>query len=133
MYGNKSDLTLFLITTTGIIVLLAFTILTTSYLYQRKHLIYLQNLDAIKLDNEKNFLSVQLEIQESTFQRISREIHDNISLSLTLAKLNLNTIDWTDTSNAELQINSCLEILSQTIVNLNDMSKSLGIETVNQL
>ena len=39
-------------------------------------------------------MAAQLEIQEDTFQHISREIHDNINLSLTLAKLNLNTLNW---------------------------------------
>ena len=48
-----------------------------------------------KLKNEydRNILNAQLEMQEHTMQNISREIHDHIGLSLTLAKLNLTTME----------------------------------------
>ena len=55
---------------------------------------------------EKGILQTQLEIQEQTFQDISREIHDNIGLSLTLAKLQLNTIELNNSIKTEENIES---------------------------
>ena len=93
---DKSQIIFFIIIPTILIFLLAGLIITILYFYQKRQIIYEKNLNALKLDFEKNILKTQVEIQEQTFQNISREIHDNISLSLTLAKLNLNTINWNE-------------------------------------
>ena len=42
---------------------------------------------------QQELLKTQLEIQEQTLKTISQEIHDNIGQVLSLAKLNLNTMD----------------------------------------
>ncbi len=68
-------------------------IIAIIYLYKRNQNRFFQQTELLKLDHEKNILNTQLEIQQNTFSNISREIHDNISLSLTLAKLYLNTAD----------------------------------------
>ena len=94
MQSGKNDIIIFLLVTTVIILLLTGLIISLIYMYQKKQLTYQQNLEKLKLDHEKNLMAAQLEIQEETFQHISREIHDNINLSLTLAKLHLNTLNW---------------------------------------
>jgi len=63
-------------------------------------------------------------------QHISREIHDNISLSLTLAKLNLNTFDWDCPGKAKSQINCSLEQVSKAITDLSYLSKGLNSELI---
>ena len=68
---------------------------------RKKQIVFIQNLEQIKLNHEKNLIEAQLEMQETTFQHISREIHDNINLSLTLAKLQLNTFNWNDKEQSE--------------------------------
>ena len=68
----------------GLIFLLFFTI---SIINKRK-ITAQKELQIIKSEHEKELLQTKLEMQENTFQKISREIHDNISLGLTLAKLN---------------------------------------------
>ena len=131
MQTNKNQIILFLIVITAIIVLLATLIITLIYLYQKKQLAYHENLDKLKLDNEKNILKTQVEIQENTFENISREIHDNINLSLTLAKLNLNTINWNEKQKSETLINSCVDLLSKAINDLSDISKSMNPEIIS--
>jgi signal transduction histidine kinase len=71
-------------------------------------------------------------MQESTFQHISREIHDNISLSLTLAKLQLNTINWNNKEQSEEKVNTSVELLGQSIRDLSDISKGLNTELIKQ-
>ena len=131
MQTNNYEITIFLILTTAIIVLLAALIITLIYLYQKKQLVYHENLDKLKLDHEKNILKTRVEIQENTFENISREIHDNINLSLTLAKLNLNTINWSEKQKSETLVSSSVDLLSEAINDLSDISKSMNPEIIS--
>jgi two-component system NarL family sensor kinase len=108
-------------------------IITVLYLYRKKQLGYFKTIEELKFDHEKNLLHTQLEMQEQTFQHISREIHDNISLSLTLAKLNLYTLDWNYLAKAKNQIDSTLEQISKAISDLSDISKGLNSELITNL
>jgi signal transduction histidine kinase len=130
MQAGKSDIIIFLLITTVVILLLTGLIISLIYLYQKKQLAYKQTLAVLKLDHEKSLMAAQLEIQEDTFQHISREIHDNISLSLTLAKLNLNTLNWDEKEKSTAQINSSIELISRCITNLSDISKSLNSDII---
>ena len=130
MQKSNYDVILFLLVTTLLILLMSSFIITILYLYRKRQIIYLKTIESLKLDYEKNLLKTQLEIQEQTFQNISRDIHDNISLSLTLAKLNLNTLDWNFLAKTKNQIYSSLEQISKAIVDLSDISKSLNSELI---
>ena len=81
---------------------------------------------------EKSLIITQLEIQEQTFQNISREIHDNIGLSLTLAKLQLNTFDWSEIEKSSAKLESSIQLLSASIAQLSDISKSLNADIIIQ-
>ena len=130
MQTERRDIIIFLVITTTIILLLAALIVSLFYLYQKKQLTYKKKLDSLKLDHEKNLMAAQLEIQENTFQHISREIHDNISLALTLAKLNLNTLDRDNDENCTIKINASIDLITKTIHELSDISKSLNSDMI---
>ncbi|MFM7979443.1 MAG: histidine kinase, partial [Candidatus Fonsibacter sp.] len=51
-----------------------------------------KQMEQINIIHENDLLKSQIQVQENTFQNISREIHDNIGQKLTLAKLHLNAI-----------------------------------------
>ena len=130
MQTGKNDIIIFLLVTTVIILLLTGLIIMLIYLYKKKQLSYQQMLETLKLDHEKNLMSAQLEMQEDTFQHISREIHDNISLSLTLAKLHLNTLNLDQLAQASFQVNSSIDLISKSINNLSGISKSLNSDII---
>jgi signal transduction histidine kinase len=77
-------------------------------------------------------LGAQLEMQEQTFQKISRDIHDNISLSLSLAKLDLHTINWNEKEKAIEQVQKATSLVSKSITELSDISKSLHADIIKQ-
>jgi two-component system NarL family sensor kinase len=131
MQNTNSQIISFILITTVIIFFLAGFIVTLIYLYQKKQLAYQQNLDTMRLDHEKNLLKTQVEMQENTFENISREIHDNINLSLTLAKLNLNTINWNEKNKSVALIHSSIDLLSKAINDLSDISKSMNPEVIS--
>jgi signal transduction histidine kinase len=111
--------------------LVGFTILLI-FLYQKKQLAFLQSLESLKLLHDKNLLKTQLEIQEQTFQNISREIHDNIGLSLTLAKLNLNILEFDQTDKCKELVTESVDLISKSINDLSDISKSLNSEAIGE-
>lgn len=83
-----------------------------------------KEIENIKLDYEKKLLITQLEIQEFTLKKISSEIHDNILLGLTLAKLQINNF-LEKKENKYEKLNIAIDLISKSLVDLNDISKSL--------
>lgn len=131
MQAGKNDIIIFLLVTTVIILMLTGLIIMLIYLYKKKQLSYQENVETLKLDHEKNLMAAQLEMQEETLQHISREIHDNISLSLTLAKLHLNTLNLEEPEKAGFQVNSSIELISKSLNNLSGISKSLNSDIIS--
>lgn len=126
MSSTNNSLTQLVLAATFLILLLAVFILSILFLYRKKQISYLKELESIRSESEKAILNTQLEIQEQTLQSISREIHDHICLNLTLAKLNLVTLDLPDPSNNIERINSSIDLLTKSIHELSDMSHSMN-------
>lgn len=103
---------------------LAITILSLISKYKKGLYKSRKEIENIKLDYEKKLLLTQLEIQEFTFNKISSEIHDNISLGLTLAKLQINNFLEKKESNGD-KLTVAIDLISKSLVDLNDISKSL--------
>jgi two-component system, NarL family, sensor kinase len=129
MPTENSAIIIFLVTSTVGILLLAGFIITIVYLYQKKQIAFQRNIEEIKANHEKIVLKTQLEIQEKTFQNVSREIHDNIGLSLTLAKLHLNTLC---NSEYNTKVQATIKCLTNAIKDLSDLSKSLNSDFIRQ-
>jgi len=132
MQKNTNDIVIFLLVVSALILAMVAFIVVILYMYRKKQIAFIQNLEQIKLNHEKTLVEAQLEMQESTFQHISREIHDNINLSLTLAKLQLNTFNWDDREESEHKIGTSIELLSQSIKDLSDISKGLNADFIQQ-
>lgn len=96
----------------------------------RRRTMHIKDMHNLQAKFESTLLKSQLEIQEQTFRNISQEIHDNIGQALSLAKLNLNTIN---TSNIEDKIALTENLLSKAIADLRDLSKSLNGEKITDL
>jgi signal transduction histidine kinase len=75
-------------------------------------------------------LRSQIEIQEQTFQNISREIHDNIGQKLTLAKLQLNTLHLSNESSFAQKANDSANMIGEAINDLSDISRSMSSELI---
>jgi two-component system, NarL family, sensor kinase len=133
MQAVNSHISLFIIISTAIVFLLAILIVTLLYLYQKRQIAYDNNVSNLKLDFERNLLKTQIEIQEQTFDTISKEIHDNISLSLTLAKLNLNTLSWNNIPETRNSVNCSIDLIGTSISDLSNLSKTLNPEVVGNI
>lgn len=126
MSNQNSGIIISTLLVTIFIVFLAGMFLTAFLLYLKSKIDYRKDLIKIKSDHEKDILCVQLEMQEKTFQNISRELHDNIGLTLTLTKLKLNTLDFSNLLKSSELINSSIELITKAIYDLSDVSRSLN-------
>lgn len=120
----------FIIISVILMLVLVVFITVIIYRYQEKQNIYFKDIEALKTSHQNSLLQSQLEIQEQTFQNISREIHDNIGQKLTLAKLQLNTINFADTDKTIKQVNDSVNIISEAIIDLSDLSHSMSSEII---
>ena len=132
MQDTSYNITVFLLVTIFLIMLMGVFIITILFIHRKKQIAYLEKIKDIEANYEKNILQTQLEIQEQTLQNISREIHDNISLSLTLAKLHLNTLNLAETEKMEEKVAKSIELLTNSIAELSDISKSLNADIIIQ-
>lgn len=122
--------TIIIIASTILIFLLIYSFFFFLKKYDKKRKEYIAELEKIKFENEKNLLSTQIEIQEQTFQNISREIHDNIGQKLSLAKLHLNTFYQKEDVRINEKINDTLQLVSEVINDLSDISRGLNSDFI---
>jgi len=124
------DIAIFLIIVSALILGMATFVFTILALYRKRQAVFTREIQVARSNYEKNLLAAHIEIQEQTFQNISREIHDNITSSLTLAQLNLHTIKWTSEVQSKEKVRSTLELLTQSLKDLNNLSKGLNADII---
>ena len=122
----------FIIICTLLILLLITFISIIVYRYQQRQHMYLKDVDQLKALHATDLLQSQIEMQEQTFQNISREIHDNIGQKLTLAKLHLNTLPELNASEKSEKILSAVQFIGESINDLSDLSRSMSSDLVLQ-
>lgn len=77
----------------------------------------------------ETLLQAQLEIREQTLKSISQEIHDNIGQVLTLAKLNLGTMETAEPVIRE-KLLITRQLVAKAIVDLRDLSRSFNTDHI---
>lgn len=120
----------FVLGATALVMLLAGFITTLLYLYQRKQLAFRKEMEQVKLNHEKTLLQVELEGREQTLKHISREIHDHISLNLTLSKLHLHSMNPPETQQAREKLSLATELITEAIQNLRDIAHRMDADPV---
>ncbi|MDB5198740.1 MAG: hypothetical protein JWO92_703 [Chitinophagaceae bacterium] len=116
---------------TAIIVLLLaglFIMILVTYSNNRKKK-FIQEKKSLEAAFNEQLLKSQLEIQEQTFNTISREIHDNVGQVLSLAKVQLNILDQGDSLDKVL-LGDAKESVGKAMTDLRDVAKSLNSERI---
>lgn len=131
MQSNDALIYVTILLSTIIILICTFSFIFFVIRYKIKVANAYNNIEIQKINLEKDRLKIELEIQEETFLHISKEIHDNICLSLTLAKLHLNTYLINENKRIE-EIENSIDILSKSLLDLHDLSKSVDGEVIKK-
>jgi signal transduction histidine kinase len=102
-------------------------------MYMRRKAKNILEKEQLRSEFRQELLRTQLEIQEQTLKTISQEIHDNIGQVLSLAKLNLNTIDIAQKDKLNEKIADSKKLVSKAIQDLRDLSKSMNTDNIEAL
>ena len=113
-------LTSFIFLVFGVIVLIISLVIIFSRKQEKLNL----EFEIYKSTHEKEMLKTKLEIHEETLKMISREIHDNISLGLTLSKLQITNF-LVKHQDVNQLLSSSIDLIGKSLIDLNDISKSL--------
>lgn len=133
MQKESQEIIITLIGGTITFLLLGAWMISFLFLYRRRHRRHLQEKEQLRLSYERELLQTQLEIQEQTFKNISQEIHDNIGQMLSLAKLNLATMDIAQPVGLEQKIDDSKKLVSQAIQDLRNLSHGLSTDYIADL
>lgn len=92
----------------------------------RKNRLLYEN-ERIRKEFEQTLLHTQLEIQEQTLDHVSREIHDNIGQTLSLTRLQINSMEADD----EIEIAD--ELIGKAIADLRTLSHNLNTNHIKEI
>ena len=120
-----------IILTTLFFLLLIYSFYFFLKLYYKRNQDFMAELQAVNFENEKNLLSMQIEVQEQTFENISREIHDNIGQKLSVAKLHLSTVGSLPDPKQRDKLLAAIKLISSTIVDLGDISRTMNTDFIS--
>jgi len=112
-----------LITFTGVVFLilcLTVFVYTMIILYRRR-----------QAEFEKEELRIRMEVQERTAEQISQELHDNVGHEITLARLQLKTLEPLLDQQAAVIAGQIAVSLTKTFDSIRDLSKSLSEGVIN--
>ena len=112
--------------------LLGLFIIFLSLLYSKKQIRNRKEKERIQSQFAQTLLQSQLEIQEQTLQHIGHELHDNLGQVASLIKINLNTLQLTDTAKATEKIETTKDLTRQLIADLKSLSVSLGADRISK-
>ena len=118
MQEQQLRITIFYIFTIVFLILMVSVVALLLYAYRKKQALHFEKENMLKAEHETQLITSRM------------EIHDNINLSLTLAKLQLNTIIWDDAEQSRHTIGSCSELIGKTIDELSNLSRSLNADMI---
>jgi two-component system, NarL family, sensor kinase len=133
MFNKHQEVLISLITGVILILFVSVTFILSVIRYRKKEMTHYLEKQKIKSEYQETLLRTQLEIQEQTLKTISQEIHDNIGQVLSLAKLNLNTVDLSKQDELQDKITDSKNLVSKAIQDLRDLSKSMNTDNIEAI
>ncbi|MDB5132287.1 MAG: sensor histidine kinase [Mucilaginibacter sp.] len=124
------NIQILVLSTAALFILVTGFIIYFVILYRNKQIRNEQEKEQLQGRYRQEMLRAQIEMQEQTLTNISREIHDNISQVLSFVKLDLALTDGMAEPEKQQKVNNSRELLSQTINDLRNLSKSLSFEYI---
>ncbi|MFT4094378.1 MAG: sensor histidine kinase [Niabella sp.] len=130
MDKNVSEIYVFIFTG-----LLLFGILTSFIVifivtYYKKQQQHLREKHLLQAKFNEELLSSKIEIQEKAFEEISRELHDNVGQQLSAAAIYLNLVSMDPRNAHNEKLDTCREIISNSLQDLRHISQTLLGEKV---
>jgi signal transduction histidine kinase len=120
-----------LISGTFLLMFFVIVVIVAAIRYQNRKQRHLAEMERIRQEAEQLLLKTRLEVHEKTLTDVSREIHDNIGQILSVAKLNLHTLQQKPET-LDAQVPLTLDLLNNAIKDLRNLSKVLNTDFVQK-
>lgn len=130
---NDSEIIFTAIITALVLFLLVASIGVFILFYQKKRKDYITEIEYVKSQFEQTLLAAKLEIREQTLQHVGYELHDNLGQVASLIKINLHTLDLSDTEKVKQKIEDTKELVRLLIGDLKSLSLSMNPDRIVQL
>ena len=124
---TDNDIIFYAIVGTFLFVLLVAFVFASVFMYKRRQMVYHNERILREQKFSEEMLRTQLELTEQIMATISEEIHDNIGQTLTVAKLNLNSMTDAD---YRVHAESAKELITRSLRDLRNLSKTLNGEYI---
>ena len=99
------------------------------FFYNKKKRLHFEELKEQQRFLKEEAFRSEMEIRENTLRHVAEEIHDNVGQVLSLAKLNLNTLEH----NTEQKLQDTKQLISKAINDLRDLSRSMHGDRIAEL
>jgi signal transduction histidine kinase len=130
---DQKEIQALVLVVTIIILILGITLVVFFSYFQKKKIAFILKQREIQQRYEEEINKSKMEIQEQLLQNISWEIHDNVGQLLSVAKMQLNMIQFTLPNEQKESLNETSEIIGKSLQELRDLAKSLNPEKVKNL
>jgi len=127
------DIKTIILISAGIFLVLAIFIVFIVFIFNARKNKLIRDKILMQSQFHQSLLQTRIEIQEQTLRTISQEIHDNVGQILSLAKLNLATLDFGHGEKKELKIKNATQLVGKAINDLRDLSRSLNGDKISDL
>lgn len=127
---EQTEIQILVFVTTIIVLILAITLIVFFFFFQQKKTAYLLKQRETQLLFEEEITKSKLEIQEQALQNISWEIHDNVGQLLSVAKMQLNMMQYGLPEESQQSVVEVGDIIGKSLQELRGLAKSLNPETI---
>lgn len=124
----SSDIVVMIVSWTLVLLLLLGFIISFILLYKNRQVKHQREMEFVTHAFNQEILRTQLESREQTLKNISQEIHDNVGQVLSLAILNLSSIDKQDA-----KIERITGLVEKAVTDLRNLSKTMDPEYIATL
>jgi len=128
MQDKSSEHIIFYVLVCTLVFALAGVIVYIVYRFQSKFFQHFKDVEKLDVLQGTVSFNSKSEIQENLLTRISQEIHDNVGLSLTVAKLSLSSFMLHNEQH--IKLTNTYDLLTRSIDNLRKLAHSLNSEQI---
>jgi signal transduction histidine kinase len=132
MQIQANNIVLIVVLITAIFLIVAAFLLIYVNLYNERKKKHTEEKKTMQLEFAQQLLQSQLEVQEQTFNNISREIHDNVGQILSLAKVQLSIMGESNQP-IDVLLPEIKENIGKAMSDLRDIAKSLSTDRIQQI
>lgn len=131
MEPNISEIYVFIITAIILFGAISFFLVYFIITYYRKQQKNEQEKQVLQAQFNEDLLNSKIEIQEKTFDDISRELHDNIGQQLSAASIYLNLAIKNFDAMSEAKLVECRNIVTNSLQDLRQITQTLLGEKIS--